>query len=77
MRRLLLVSFTFAALAAGTLPVARADEPAPAAPAADDATRAKWAEHTGDLPFVYGYAKGMQDVEVSGKPPMLFFTATW
>jgi ABC-type sugar transport system substrate-binding protein len=44
--------------------------------AADD-EKAKWAEHTGDLPFVIGYEKGMKEVEFTGRPPMYFFTATW
>ena len=47
------------------------------APAADSAEKEKWGEHMGDLPFVVGYAKGMKEVEFTGKPPMLFFTATW
>jgi hypothetical protein len=37
----------------------------------------KWGDHMGDLPFVIGYAKGMKQVENTGKPPMYFFTATW
>jgi hypothetical protein len=37
----------------------------------------KWAEHMGDVPFVIGYAKGMKQVENTGRPPMYFFTATW
>jgi len=41
------------------------------------AEREKWAEHMGDVPFVIGYEKGLKDVEYTGKPPMLFFTATW
>lgn len=82
MRRTLIVSFSFALLAAASAQRVHADDdPAPAAPAADQsadaAVRAKWAEHTGDLPFTFGFAKGMQDVEVTGKPPLLFFTATW
>lgn len=36
-----------------------------------------WKEHEGDLPFVVGYEKGMQQVEFTGRPPMYFFTATW
>ncbi len=44
---------------------------------ADKALREKWAEHTGDLPFVFGYANGMKEVEFTGRPPMYFFTATW
>jgi hypothetical protein len=47
------------------------------APAADSAEKEKWSKHTGDLPFVFGYANGMKEVEFTGKPPMLFFTATW
>jgi hypothetical protein len=47
------------------------------APAADSPEKEKWAEHTGDLPFVFGYANGMKEVEFTGKPPMYFFTATW
>jgi hypothetical protein len=47
------------------------------APAADSPEKEKWAEHMGDLPFVVGYANGMKEVEFTGKPPMLFFTATW
>ncbi len=47
------------------------------APAADTAEHDKWAEHMGDLPFVIGYAKGMKEVEFTGRPPMYFFTATW
>jgi cytochrome oxidase Cu insertion factor (SCO1/SenC/PrrC family) len=51
----------------------------PAAPAADaaKAEHEKWAEHMGDVPFIVGYEKGMKEVEFTGKPPMLFFTATW
>ena len=48
-----------------------------AAPAADSPEKEKWAEHTGDLPFVFGYANGMKEVEFTGKPPMYFFTTTW
>jgi ABC-type sugar transport system substrate-binding protein len=45
--------------------------------AADEAERAKWGEHWGDLPFVVGYEKGMKEVEFTGRPPMYFFTTTW
>ncbi len=41
------------------------------------AEREKWAEHTGDVPFVFGFANGMKEVEFTGRPPMYFFTATW
>jgi predicted outer membrane protein len=56
------------------------DDAAPAETATDaaaDAEREKWAEHMGDLPFIIGYAKGMKQVELTGKPPMYFFTTTW
>jgi len=64
-----------AALSLGTFGVL-ASAPS-SAPAADSPEKQKWAEHTGDLPFVFGYANGMKEVEFTGKPPMLFFTATW
>lgn len=44
-------------------------------PAAE--ANAKWADHMGSLPFVIGFDKGMAEVELTGKPPMYFFTATW
>ena len=77
MRRFLVASFTSLVLASMFAPAARADGPEVAVPAADAAERAKWGDHMGDLPFVVGYAKGMKEVEFTGKPPMLFFTATW
>ena len=42
-----------------------------------DGTKGKWDEHTGNLPFVIGYEKGMTEVKLTGKPPMYFFTTTW
>jgi hypothetical protein len=45
-------------------------------PAADEAEKAKWGEHMGDVPFIVGYEKGMKEVEFTGKPPMWFFTGT-
>jgi len=43
--------------------------------AADDVE--KWADHTGDLSFVFGFEKGEQEARWSGRPMMVFFTATW
>lgn len=37
----------------------------------------KWADHKGNLPFVVGYAAGLEQVELTGRPPMYFFTTTW
>ena len=51
--------------------------PAKPAPAPADAEREKWAEHMGDVPFVIGFEKGMKDVEFTGKPPLVFFTADY
>jgi hypothetical protein len=72
------------ALGAVAAPADAGDDKAPpaktapaGADAAADAERAKWGEHMGDLPFIVGYEKGMKEVEFTGKPPMLFFTATW
>lgn len=53
-----------------------ADEPPPA-PSGGAAEEKDWRDHMGDLPFVVGYAKGMEQVEFTGRPPMYFFTATW
>ncbi|MFT7619919.1 MAG: hypothetical protein ACI97A_003576 [Planctomycetota bacterium] len=36
-----------------------------------------WADHKGDIPFIVGYELGMAEVKFTGKPAMLFFTATW
>ena len=60
--------------AAGALAVLATSAPSPAA---DEAEKAKWGEHMGNLPFIVGYEKGMKEVEFTGKPPMWFFTATW
>ncbi len=46
-------------------------------PPAADAERTKWAEHMGDLPFVIGFDKGMKEVEFTGRPPIVFFTADY
>ncbi len=38
----------------------------------------KWTKkHLGDLQFVIGYEKGLAEAQFSGRPMMLFFTATW
>lgn len=34
-------------------------------------------EHTGKIPFVVGFEKGKAEAEWSGRPMMVFFTATW
>ena len=36
-----------------------------------------WTDHKGKLPFVIGYKKGMAEAKFSGRPMMVFFTATW
>lgn len=56
---------------------AAADEVQDPAAAERAAEKAKWGEHWGDLPFVVGYEKGMEEVEFTGRPPMYFFTTTW
>jgi len=49
---------------------------APPAPA--DETKGKdWSEHTGNIPFLVGSAKGLKEAEFTGKPILYFFTATW
>lgn len=53
------------------------DPPAAGGDTAKAAAQKDWSEHTGDLPFVVGYEKGMKEVEFTGRPPMYFFTATW
>jgi hypothetical protein len=63
-----------AALAAVPGFAARADGPEVAAPAA---AKSKWADHTGDVPFVVGYEAGTKAAAESGRPPLYFFTATW
>ncbi len=62
-------------LSIGTLGVL--DATAAAADTVSPAEREKWGEHMGDLPFIVGYAKGMKEVEFTGRPPMYFFTTTW
>ncbi|MGE3966031.1 MAG: hypothetical protein AB7I09_18185 [Planctomycetota bacterium] len=39
--------------------------------------RAKWADHMGDIPFLLTYAKGLAESKLTGRPMMVFFTATW
>ena len=36
-----------------------------------------WSHHSGNLHFIVGYEKGMAEVAFTGKPAMVFFTATW
>jgi hypothetical protein len=67
-----------ALLAIGAFAVAQDRRP-PAAgedAAAAEEPEKKWEEHTGDLPFVFGFYKGMEQVKLTGHPPMYFFTAT-
>ena len=35
------------------------------------------ATHKGKVPFIVGYEKGRMEATFSGRPMMLFFTATW
>jgi hypothetical protein len=74
------LSFGIIAATAATAPAggdkSKPEAPAPA-PSDDKANLEKWAEHVGDLPFVFGFANGMKEVEFTGRPPMYFFTATW
>ncbi len=42
-----------------------------------DANMAKWNDHTGDMTFVVGYEKGLEQAKATGKPMFLFFTTTW
>lgn len=39
--------------------------------------RAKWADHMGDIPFMLTYQKGLAESKLTGRPMMVFFTATW
>ena len=48
-----------------------------ATPAALAEGNEKWADHTGDLPFVFGYENGKKEAAFTGKPMMVFFTTTW
>ena len=46
--------------------------------AADGKGNSKWGPtHTGKIPFVIGFEKGMAEAKFSGRPVMLFFTTTW
>ena len=47
------------------------------APSFADDEKKKWAHHSGDLEFVIGYDKGKAESKFTGKPMMVFFTATW
>ena len=58
-------------------PAAGGDTAKAAEQKAAEPTGKDWSEHTGDLPFIVGYEKGMQEVGFTGRPPMYFFTATW
>lgn len=40
-------------------------------------TEKDWSHDTQGLPFVIGYAKGMEKARSEGKPAMVFVTATW
>lgn len=74
-------SMTALALTLGLALAAAGTVAAPRAGYGDAVTGAaekeKWAHHMGDLPFIVGYEAGMKEVEFTGKPPLLFFTATW
>jgi hypothetical protein len=37
----------------------------------------KWKDHMGDVPFVIGSKRGVEAAQASGKPLLLFYTATW
>ena len=37
----------------------------------------KWEGHTGSVPWIIGFEEGMAEAEFSGKPAIVFFTATW
>jgi hypothetical protein len=37
----------------------------------------KWGDHMGDVPFVVGSRRGLEAAKVTGKPLMIFYTATW
>ena len=37
----------------------------------------KWKGHTGKLPWIIGYEKGMAEAKFSGRPAFIFFTTTW
>lgn len=47
------------------------------APPAVAPTEKDWSHHTQGLPFVIGYAKGLQKARSEGKPAMVFVTTTW
>ena len=34
-------------------------------------------EHVGKIPFVFSFEKGKAEAAWSGRPMMVFFTATW
>ena len=36
-----------------------------------------WSHHTGKVPFIVGYEKGLEKAKLLQKPRMLFFTTTW
>ena len=38
---------------------------------------AKWKGHTGQVPWIIGFEDGMAEAKFSGKPVIVFFTATW
>lgn len=47
-------------------------------PAGGSAPATKWTkEHTGAIPFIIGFDKGLKEAEFTGKPMFVFFTATW
>jgi thioredoxin-related protein len=46
-------------------------------PADPQASEDHWAEHKQGLPFVLGYEQGLEQAKASGKPALVFVTATW
>lgn len=46
---------------------------APLAPHAEEAK--DWSHHMGKIPFIVGYAKGMEEAKKASKPMMVYVTA--
>ncbi len=45
--------------------------------AKNDALKKKWKEYTKKVDFVLNYDEAVAEAKFSGRPMMLFFTATW
>jgi len=44
---------------------------------ANDALRKKWKDYTKKIDFVLNYDEAVSEAKFSGRPMLLFFTATW